>query len=179
MVNVQTRPFYLVSLGKLALLFFVTLGWYSIVWFYLHWDAQNKTQKKQVLPILRAILCVFFMADLCRRLASEQQKQAVAYDWSPARLVTVLVVVFAINLLLTVGYYMQLISPDVQLFSLVLNLPIFYIMYQFQLVANRVMGDPFGQENKSITPVNTLWIGFGLFMWLNLFFALFSDAPTS
>jgi hypothetical protein len=53
----------------------------------------------------------------------------------------------------------------------------FYVLYQFQLVANRVMGDPFGSANKTITPVNMLWIGFGVYMWVNLILVWLGDAP--
>lgn len=177
MVNSQNRPFYLVSLGKLALLFFVTQGGFALVWFFLHWHAQNKTQAKQVYAIPRALFNVFFISDLCKRLQVEQKKQAVEYTWSPARLSLVFVTAFGAELAIAIGVQQKLLDTDWQFISLAFNLAEFYVLYQFQLVANRVMGDPFGQENKTITPVNTLWIGFGIFMWVSLFYAWFGDAP--
>jgi hypothetical protein len=62
--------------------------------------------------------------------------------------------------------------------ALLLNLLEFYVLYQFQLVANRVMGDPFGKANSTISTINLLWIGFGLVMWINLLRVWFGDAPS-
>lgn len=178
MANDSKRPFYLVSLGKLALLFFVTQGGFALVWFYLHWAAQNKAQAEKLYPIPRALFNVFFVGDLCRRLQREQQKQGVIYPWSPARLSFVFILAFVSEFAIALGVHQKLIDSNWQFVSLALNLAEFYVMYQFQLVANRVMGDPFGQENKVITPVNILWIGFGLFMWVSLFIVWFGDAPS-
>jgi hypothetical protein len=177
MVNPQNRPFYLVSLGKLALLFFATMGLYSLAWFYLHWQAQNNTQSKKVFSIPRSIFSIFFIGDLCNRLRLEQQKQAVEYLWSPQRLSLVFVAVVILQNALEMAVRLGSLDPGWLFLWAFLLLPVFYVFYQFQLVANRVMGDPFGNANRTITPINALWIGFGVFMWCGLLFSLAGIAP--
>lgn len=179
MVNVQNRPFYLVSLGKLTLLFFVTQGAYAIVWFYLHWQAQNNTQAKKVFAAPRSILSMFFVSDLCRRLQLEQEKQGVAYSWSPQRLSMVFITAFALEFAIVFGVYEKYLDHAWQYVTLLLNLLEYYVLYQFQLVANRVMGDPFGNGNRAITPINALWIGFGVFLWGSLILAWLGFAPAA
>ena len=80
--------------------------------------------------------------------------------------------------MIALGIHEQLLATSWQYLALVLNLLEFYVVYQFQLVANRVMGDPFGKANTAITPINILWIGFGLIMWINLLQVWFSDPPS-
>jgi len=178
MQNDVQRPFYLVSLSKLAILFFATQGAFALVWFFLHWQAQNTTQAKKVLSAPRAIFSVFFVGDLCKRLRQEQLKQGVDYIWSPLRLSFVFVSAYTAEFAIALGIHEQMLSTGWQYLALVLNLLEFYVLYQFQLVANRVMGDPFGKANSIITPINILWIGFGLVMWINLLRVWLGDTPS-
>ncbi|HEY6528201.1 MAG TPA: hypothetical protein VIZ65_05865 [Cellvibrionaceae bacterium] len=179
MSNDLNRPFYLVSLSKLALLFFATQGGFALVWFFLHWQAQNKTQAKKVYSAPRALFSIFFVGDLCLRLQQEQIKQGVNYRWSPLRLSFVFITAYLLEFATALGIHEQYLTASWQFFALALNLVEFYVLYQFQLVANRVMGDPFGKENKNLTVINILWIGFGLVMWINLLRAWFGDAPNA
>lgn len=178
MQNDVQRPFYLVSLSKLAILFFATQGAFALVWFFLHWQAQNTTHAKKVLSAPRAIFSVFFVGDLCKRLRQEQLKQGVDYIWSPLRLSFVFVSAYTAEFAIALGIHEQMLSTGWQYLALVLNLLEFYVLYQFQLVANRVMGDPFGKANTAITPINILWIGFGLVMWINLLRVWLGDTPS-
>lgn len=178
MSNDAQRPFYLVSLSKLTILFFATQGAFALVWFFLHWQAQNSSQAKKVLSVPRAIFSIFYVGDLCNRLRQEQLKQGVEYIWSPQRLSIVFIAAYLAEFIIALGIHEQLLATAWQYLALVLNLLEFYVVYQFQLVANRVMGDPFGKANSAITPINILWIGFGVVMWINLLRVWFGDAPS-
>ncbi len=177
MQSIEQRPFYVVSLTKLALLFFATQGAFALVWFFLHWQAQNATHAKKVLSVPRAFFNVFYIGSLCTRLLEEQRKRAVEYFWSPMRLSAVFILVSCAEFAIALAIHGKYLSTHWQFAALGLKLPEFYVLYQFQLVANRVVGDPFGKANNTISGVNALWIGFGVFMWMNLLWFWFSDAP--
>jgi hypothetical protein len=173
----DSREFYLVSMGKFTLLYFATMGMYSLIWFYLHWEAQNRRPNaKPVWPAPRALFAVFFIDNLCARLANLQRETGNTYPWNPKALALGFIVLQLVHLSISIaikeGYLSSVWAYSVP-FLMVAE---YYFLYKFQLVANRTLGDPFGKANSQFTPVNALFIGFGVVMWLGWLQSLMAPA---
>jgi hypothetical protein len=61
-------PFFAVSLFKLALMCFCTLGFYQLYWFYKQWQAVRRREYSNVLPAARALFAIFFCYPLFKRV---------------------------------------------------------------------------------------------------------------
>ncbi|MDF5810315.1 hypothetical protein P4123_30975 [Pseudomonas aeruginosa] len=60
--------FFVTSLGKMSVLFLVTLGLYGVYWMYKHWKAQQPQMERRISPVWRAIFGIFFFHALARRI---------------------------------------------------------------------------------------------------------------
>lgn len=56
------KQFYVVSIRKFTILFFMTLGLYTIYWFYSHWNEYKLYSGKKIWPAPRSIFSIFFCA---------------------------------------------------------------------------------------------------------------------
>lgn len=65
---VQTQ-FFAVSVTKLVVLSFCTLGVYPIYWFYKNWKIIKEQEQVHILPFWRAIFSTFFCYDLFEKIA--------------------------------------------------------------------------------------------------------------
>ncbi|HCF6628199.1 TPA: hypothetical protein ACMFT5_006744 [Pseudomonas aeruginosa] len=76
--------FFVTSLGKMSVLFLVTLGLYGVYWMYKHWKAQQPQMERRISPVWRAIFGIFFFHALARRIhqALPEERQAL---WSPSK----------------------------------------------------------------------------------------------
>ncbi|MDF5828479.1 hypothetical protein P4233_13630 [Pseudomonas aeruginosa] len=57
----RAHPF-VTSLGKMSVLFLLTLGLYGVYWMYKHWKAQQPQMERRISPVWRAIFGIFFSA---------------------------------------------------------------------------------------------------------------------
>ena len=84
--------FYIVSNTKFLLLYFFTLGLYTVYWFYRNWSLYKQSTGESMWPVMRGIFSIFFTHSLFRRVDERLQAQAIDYHWAPAMLATVYVV---------------------------------------------------------------------------------------
>ncbi len=173
------RPFHVVSLNKFAILFFVTLGMYSLIWFYHQFEAQSRHRQTNpwwVVP--QTLFNIIFFPGLCQRLAQQQQQQGVTYLWRPMLLVWV----YVLAQLIAAGLSMYLRQENAANGWALLSLPIlvaqFFSLYQFQLVANRVCGDVFGQSNARFSVMDNVLIVLGFVFWAGWINGLLMGPPS-
>lgn len=62
-------PFFAVSVVKLVVLSFCTLGAYQIYWFYKNWKIIKEQEQVHMMPFWRAIFSIFFCYDLFEKIA--------------------------------------------------------------------------------------------------------------
>jgi len=65
-------PFFAVSLTKLAVLSFCTLGFYEIYWFYRHWRRVKERDRESISPVWRSVFAIFFCHALFVRIRDDQ-----------------------------------------------------------------------------------------------------------
>jgi hypothetical protein len=173
----HTEPaFYVVSPGKLTLLFFATQGLYGLYWFFRHWQLQDQQRGKRSFPLIRAIFGPLTMPWLCQNMVRFQQTQeSDGHLWYPGWIGMGSVATQLVASILTAGSLLEWFEPSL-LVMLLLLMPQYYFLYQFQLVANRSCQDPFGNQNAQFTPFNHGWMVFGLLQWAQLLYAVFFKA---
>ncbi len=164
----ETARFYLVSVFKLMLLYFSTLGFYGIYWFYRHWKQFKVATKQSLWPVPRAIFSIFFAHALFRRIDDAVDPgQDVA--WRPQSLATLYVIFAIIGNLSDRLPRFGLDYEWVAVASVTALLMIAYVLYRAQVVANLACGDADGRSNARITLANVIWILLGLLLWLAVF----------
>ena len=164
--------FYVVSMRKFTLLLLGTWGMYSVYWFYRMFRTVGAVEQREVLPVLRALLSIFFAHRLFAFLYRQEQKVEAPVAWQPNRLAWIYI--FS-NVAQGVLYgYQDVLSPllFVVLFIVTL-LAAFYSLYQVQLAVNRIADDPFGKTNQDLDVTNKLWLLFGTFYWLNILITVY------
>jgi hypothetical protein len=142
----QNAPLYVVSLGKLTLLFVATLGVYQIYWFYKHWQQHKAATGENIMPFWRAVFSVFFVHKLFAAI-SARSSGPEATSWSHAKLANVFVV------LTIVGVVLSRISGASNEFGILdvvgiaLGLLTVIPLRTAQHIANIASGDPHGTHN--------------------------------
>lgn len=72
-IAVQYR---LVSLRKLIILYFASLGFYTFVWFYRNWKIVRDERKDKVTPWVRTLFSGFTAYGLFRRIFADTQNRS-------------------------------------------------------------------------------------------------------
>ncbi|EPJ8784500.1 DUF4234 domain-containing protein [Pseudomonas aeruginosa] len=157
--------FFVTSLGKMSVLFLVTLGLYGVYWMYKHWKAQQPQMERRISPVWRAIFGIFFFHALARRIhrALPEERQAL---WSPSEDATwAVVLTVAANLISHLTDVVPALEPY-SLPSLLLLLTPLIPMRNIQRQANLASGDPQGTGNSGYSGYNLLFIVLGALYWL-------------
>lgn len=165
-----------VSMSKFSILYFATMGWYALFWFYQCWSAVRDARQKRMFPILRSLFAVFFVHELFRYLRSKEDPNNL-YPWNPNKNAWLFIIVGFLGVALTfaatevgLGAIAHLMIFVVLLFAQ------FYVLYRVQLVINRINNDPFGKTNVKLTFENNLWIAFGFYLWFSNVYTAYLDA---
>ncbi len=171
--NSKLPEFYIMSAWKFWILNILTIGCFSIVWFYLQWHRQNQANRERVEPFWRTVFSIFFYHPLVRRVKTQTDSVEVSEKWN-GRLIASLAVLSIIlsqifdiaeNRLIDAGKDTALVGSMGTLFW-VASL---YFDWNIQSKINLGYGDPTGASNSKITGRNILWI---LVFWVVLISAV-------
>lgn len=159
-------PFYVVSSHKFLLLFFGTVGIYSVYWFWRHWKLHKIDKKLDIWPVPRAIFQIFFAHSLNREVDYLIQRKRLRFDWSPGGLATLFVVASLVSGVADRLSWNGIGSPISDLVSLATLLPVGYCLLRTQQAANLACDDPAGDTNRRLTVANYVWLAVGALWWL-------------
>lgn len=170
--DTENPTFYVVGTMKFLLLYVATLGMYSIYWFYRNWSHYKAETRADVWPVPRAIFSVFFIHSLFRTVDERLRAQGKDFPWNPGAHATLLVVLMIVSNVLDriAGKIESVGALDVA--SLVLLLPIAFVMLRAQGAINMACGDPEGAGNSRLSGLNILWIAVGGVFWVFVFIGL-------
>lgn len=160
------RRFYVVSPGKFAVLFFATLGMYSVYWFYANWKAYREASGQRLWPIPRAIFNIFFTHSLMRRIQQRLDARNIAHSWSPGAVATGWVILSIVSHIADQLSYNESGYLVADVLSFLILIPLFLVLRSAQVAINTCEGDPQGACNANYTGANWLWILIGLLLWL-------------
>lgn len=164
----KDRPafFFATSHKKLLILYFATLGAYTIYWFYKHWQEQKIRNDEPVIPVLRAIFYIFFTYPLFKRIAQAAKEKNIPIAWGAGWLSTV----FIIMTLISNGFdrvtARSTMIGVLDYVSILIIVPLVFPLYWVQNTANYVNGDKEGKSNSRFSVYNYLFIGLGVLLWI-------------
>ncbi|MGH8079298.1 MAG: hypothetical protein ACREP7_01905 [Lysobacter sp.] len=168
----RTDEFYVVSMGKFALLFFGTVSLYQLYWFYAHWSRYRRTHQLSLWPVPRAIFSLFFAHSLANRIEESLRGSRSRFDWTPALPATVYVIAQLISNLADRIPWPSSVETIATTLTLLMVLPSGWALARMQRAANAACADPQGESNRRLTPVNYLWIVLGAALWLVMLLGL-------
>jgi hypothetical protein len=162
----QSSGYYVVSIRKFTLLFFITLGLYSFYWFTVNWQAYKRESGENIRPIARAIFSIFFVHSLYYKIDAKRAECNVSFAWSPKPLATAYVVLSIVGAILDRLAYLEAGSPLVDFLGIATLPFLYYIQLIPQKVVNAFEGDVDGESNDQFTTANIVWIVIGVLLWL-------------
>lgn len=162
----EAAQFYVVAPWKFLLLFFATLGLYSLYWFWRHWTLQKRRYKLDIWPVPRAIFQIFFAHSLNREIDFRLGRVDAKYRWSPGAHAASFVVFSILSNVMDRLSARSIGSPYTDVLSIVVLLPLAYSMLQTQKAANAACGDPHGLGNAHLTIANYIWLILGFLLWI-------------
>ena len=161
-----SNEFYVVSGKKFLLLYFFTLGLYTLVWFYIHWRRYSRSNKKKMWPVMRAIFSIFFAHSLFKRICDAAIEKKPDLKWNHQNAATIYVLFAVAGSILDRLSYKSIGTPTTDILSILTLLVTAPVIYKAQMTANVACQDEFGLSNKTMTPINILWIVLGGLIWL-------------
>ncbi len=154
--------FYLISANKFWILNILTLGCFSIVWFYMQWHRQNKAGREKVQPFWRSVFAIFFYHSLTNRIKTQTEIAEVSEKWNGGLVATLVVVSMLTERILDrIETHMEELGQYPRLISVLgwgVFAALFFLIWNIQSKINIGYGDPAGASNSKITTINILWI---------------------
>ena len=159
-------PFYVVSVTKLALLSFATMGLYTLYWFWRHWKLHAIDSQRDIMPVPRAIFSIFFAHGLNREIDPRLRRRGSRHAWSPGGWAT-LYVFSAIGGRLLGSAPDSVLAPAPGFGLIMLTVAgCTLAMTHAQRAANLASDDPGGAANARLTAANWFWLVLGGLFWL-------------
>ncbi len=162
--------FYVVSQRKFLILNIVTLGMYTLYWFYMHWHYYKASTGDNIWPIPRAIFAIFFTHKLFNKIDNGLKAKEAEFRWSPDMLATIYVITAILSHLCDRLSATEIGVPYTDLISWALLPVMIWMLYQAQVAANIACGDSDGKSNAVLTIWNYLWILLGVVFWALIVF---------
>jgi hypothetical protein len=89
--------FFGISLSRLVLLSFLTVGFYIIYWFYRNWVAVKKAEQSNIWPFWRAFFSIFFGYSLFKRINQSIKSHSPKRKFSPSFLAFLYILFFSLQ----------------------------------------------------------------------------------
>ena len=162
--------FYVVSVNKFTMLFFLTLGIYALYWFYKNWKEYKEYSGKKIWPVPRAIFSIFFTHSLFSEVESSLKSKDKSFDWNPSSLATAYVILAIVSQILDKMSMKEIGSPISDLSSILILALMYMPLLKAQKAINFSQGDPEGHSNELFTGANYVWMVIGILLWLMTLF---------
>jgi hypothetical protein len=166
------NEFYIVSRKKFMLLFFATLGLYSIYWFYKNWQMQKEKHELSIWPIPRAIFSIFFAHSLFARINDVLEQKQKSFAWSASASATLYVLITVITSVMDQLSTRSIGSPYTDIISIVMLFVLYAVLVKVQQAINISQDDINGESNSQLTTANIIWIVLGLVLWVIVLLSL-------
>jgi hypothetical protein len=166
------NAFYVVSLYKLTLLFFLTAGMYQLYWFYKNWSGIKDrgtyagTGDADIWPIPRAIFSIFYVHSLFHKVDDYATEKERPLAWSADSLATPLMLVILVSNICDRLSYKGIGSPYTDILALLLLVPMYFGFRKAQGYINAACDDAAGISNSEFTGANWAWMIIGGIFWL-------------
>jgi glucan phosphoethanolaminetransferase (alkaline phosphatase superfamily) len=164
--------YFIVSTGKLATLYILTLGLYAVYWFYKNWKLQQPLMKEKITPPLRSLFYIFFTHSLFRRISDSLASKNIGLKFNAGLMANLFVVLTLVSNI--AGRLADKPSFPAYL-NLVWLLALFLSVYPLQEAQdaiNQLSGDPLGKQNAKYDWKNIVTIVICGLLWILLLVGL-------
>ena len=165
--------FYVVAAPKFLLLALLTSSQYNLYWFFTNWRRYGEATQQRTLPLLRALIPIFFVHRLFGLIAPARSSTP---GWHPSEMSTLYVIcALGSRLCHHLGAYVATrlgaatAIPWIEHFATLLGLCQIYPLFAAQQAANVAAGDPRGRSNSRLNAINYAFLALGLVGWLLYF----------
>jgi hypothetical protein len=178
------NAFYVVSIRKFTLLYFLTLGLYQIFWSYKNWSSYKdrcryaNAEGQDIWPIPRAIFSIFFIHSLFYKVEEYAKENARPLNWNVDTHATLLVFMLIVSSICGRLAGKGIGTPYTDFVSLVLLVPMYFSVRKAQEYINFSCGDAEGISNSQFTGANWAWMVAGAIFWMLALFGLFMPEVT-
>lgn len=159
-------PLFYISISKMIIMHFATLGFFQIYWMYKQWIAIKYYEGRDIRPMWRVMFGIIWIFPLAVSMARICHVQGVRKPLIPLVFFAVAFVVCAV------------ISLSSDAVGLVGALAIIFLQVPFQLTANRVAKKVVPNIcSPQYSPWDKSGLGFGILLWSLLAAGLFLELP--
>ena len=88
---------YVTPISRLVGLNLLTLGLYSLYWFYRHWRAQKQAYGLDISPVARSVLSILYVHQLFRAIDREARDSGLKPSWDPNARATTYVLLLIVS----------------------------------------------------------------------------------
>lgn len=169
----RQNDYYVVASKKFYLLFFSTLGFYQVYWFYKNWQLFKARTNAGIWPVMRAIFSIFFIHSLLTKVDNSINESGREFEWDSNSLATTLVLLKVLENLMDKLSTKNIGSPFTDILTLVIIPIIGWKLHSAQQAINIACNDPDGESNQILSRANYIWIGIGWLMWGLAIFGLY------
>ncbi|KZN39741.1 hypothetical protein N474_14975 [Pseudoalteromonas luteoviolacea CPMOR-2] len=166
--------FYIVSPRKFWTLNIMTFGFYSVYWFFKHWQEYKKSTGEDLWPIARGIFSIFFAHSLFSLM---ETKYEIQHKAKPSRIFHYATLFVVASILGNIGSRLadNEIGLPYTMYSMYITLIISsFCLHKAQSLINLASADPNGNKNDRFTLLNFVWIFIGLVFWIFLIIGTFA-----
>ena len=175
--EVKKQTFYVVSIRKFLLLYFMTMGCYLIVWFFENWKQYRKATGVKVWPGVRALAGVIMVFSLFAKVQKALSESGRTYRWFPVTRGILIFTVWVVSVFFAFMPIDEFWAPWVIVISLLLMGVLGFLLVGAQRAINFLEHDPAAQSNSTLTFANGVWVGAGGFIWGVWLFAAYILFP--
>jgi hypothetical protein len=182
--SASASSFYVVAAPKFLLLALLSTGLYDLYWFFTNWRRHGQASGQRTLPLLRALIPIFFVHRLFALIApASEPRRSSAHAWHPGEMATLYVIcTVGSRLFHHLGPYAATrlgaatAVPWLEHVATLLGLCKMYPLFAAQRAANAAAGDPQGSSNSRLNAINYLFLALGVAGWL-LYFEVIQPLP--
>ena len=166
----RSLPFFPVSEGKLITLYLLSFGLYGIYWFYQNWKYQQPLMDKKIYPALRALLSIFYVYSLFKRIDSQASQLDDEHRFNTRVYAALFIITMILSNVFDHAFGTDHPEDIINNVLIVASLLLFALstipMVKAQATANRVNGDLLGYLNHRYSFWNYLLILTGSILWI-------------
>ncbi len=171
---IEKAPFYVVSPRKLLVLFFGTLGFYQLYWFWAHWNAHRLKEGTRIRPVLRAIFAIFFVHRLFRLFDEKAARRDRTYIVESRGVASIYVAATVLPEIVDLFSISEIGAAWTDVITVPTLVVIALCLHRAQWAANIASGDEAGLGNADFTAANLVWLTAGGVLWLVVAFLVYS-----
>lgn len=170
----SVHTFFVISVKKFMVLYFMTMGLYSIVWFYEHWKQYQLATGIKVWPAVRAFFGAIMIFSLFSKVQKSLSESGRAYEWSPVVRGTLIFAITVACIIFSLIGNATFIPAWLIVANLMVLGVIGFLLAGAQRAINFLETDPEGHGNSTLSFANGIWVGVFGYLWLGRIIILFT-----